>query len=206
MKKSKSSARWLAEHESDEYVKMARERGYRSRATFKLLEIDERYKVFRPGMVVVDLGAAPGGWSQVAIEKVGRQGLVIASDILDMDPIEDVAFIKGDFTEQSVLDELLNVIDGRPVDLVISDMAPNLSGMKDIDQPRSMYLVELALDMANEVLKPGGSLITKVFEGEGIDPVRQEYRRKFKDLLNFKPRASRARSREIYLIGRDFKG
>jgi 23S rRNA (uridine2552-2'-O)-methyltransferase len=206
MKRSKSSSRWLADHEDDEYVKRARAEGYRSRASYKLLEIDEKYQILRSGLNVIDLGAAPGGWSQVASKKVGKKGKVIALDLLEMPPIEDVSFIQGDFTEDRILDELLEVIQGGVVDLVISDMAPNLSGVKDIDQPRSIYLVELALDFAVRVLNQNGVLVVKCFEGDGIDDIRQMFRARFKQVTNFKPKASRGRSREIYLLGRGFKG
>ena len=205
MKRSKSSSRWLADHEDDEYVKRARAEGYRSRASYKLLEIDEKYQILRSGLNVIDLGAAPGGWSQVASKKVGKKGKVIALDLLEMPPIQDVSFIQGDFTEDRILEELLEVIQGGVVDLVISDMAPNLSGVKDIDQPRSVHLVELALDFAVRVLNQNGVLVVKCFEGEGIEDIRQMFRASFKQVINFKPKASRGKSREIYLLGRGFK-
>ena len=204
MKRSKSSSRWLADHEDDEYVKKARLEGYRSRSSYKLLEIDEKYNILSSGLQVVDLGAAPGGWSQVASKSVGKKGRVIALDLLEMPPIEDVAFIHGDFTEDNVLEQLLEVTKGAAIDLVISDMAPNLSGVKDIDQPRSIYLVELALDFAVRVLKKNGVLVVKCFEGEGIDDIRQIFRANFKQVTNFKPKASRGKSREIYILGRGF--
>ena len=206
MKRSKSSSRWLADHEDDEYVKRARAEGYRSRASYKLLEIDKKYQILRSGLNVIDLGAAPGGWSKVASKKVGSSGKVIALDLLEMPPIEDVSFIQGDFTEDRILEELLEVIQGGVVDLVISDMAPNLSGVKDIDQPRSIYLVELALDFAVRVLNQNGVLVVKCFEGDGIDDIREMFRASFKRVINFKPKASRGRSREIYILGRGFKG
>jgi len=205
MKRSKSSSRWLADHEDDEYVKRARIEGYRSRASYKLLEIDEKYRILSTGLRVIDLGAAPGGWSQVVSRKVGKKGEVIALDLLEMPPIQDVTFIQGDFTEDSVLERLMEVTQGTAVDLVISDMAPNLSGMKDIDQPRSVYLAELALDFAVRVLNKNGVLVVKCFEGEGIDGIRQAFRANFRQVTNFKPRASRGRSREIYILGRGFK-
>jgi len=205
MKRSKSSSRWLADHEDDEYVKRARIEGYRSRASYKLLEIDEKYRILSTGLRVIDLGAAPGGWSQVVSRKVGKKGEVIALDLLEMPPIQDVTFIQGDFTEDSVLERLMEVTQGAAVDLVISDMAPNLSGMKDIDQPRSVYLAELALDFAVRVLNKNGVLVVKCFEGEGIDGIRQAFRANFRQVTNFKPRASRGRSREIYILGRGFK-
>lgn len=210
MSKSKSSKGWLKEHEEDAWVKRAREDGYRSRASYKLLEIQSSDKLIKPGMTVVDLGAAPGGWSQVAAKLVGKKGLVIASDILAMDEIPDVCFIQGDFTEESCLKEILakvseNGADERGVDLVISDMAPNLSGMAAIDQPRSMFLVELALDFARTTLKPGGSLLTKVFQGEGFEALLKDVKQDFSQVLNRKPDASRSRSKEIYLLAKGYK-
>ena len=184
----------------------ARREGYRSRACYKLLELDERYGLLRPGSAVVDLGAAPGGWSQVARQKVGASGFVVGLDLLDMEPLEGVEFIQGDFTEDSSLQLLMEKLDGRPVDLVISDMAPNLSGTRDIDQPRATYLVELAIDFAQSVLRPGGMFLAKCFEGEGIDDLRALIRRDFRQLNNLKPKASRNKSREIYLLGRGYKG
>ena len=206
MKKSKSSARWLNDHENDEYVQRARREGFRSRAVYKLLEIQEKYQILKPGSVVVDLGAAPGGWMQVAKKAVGDSGFVVGLDLLAIEPLPDCTFIQGDFTEDAILEQLMDALDGRPVDLVISDMAPNLSGMKDIDQPRSMYLVELAVHFASEVLRPGGTFLAKCFEGEGIDDIRATIRNEFKQLNNVKPKASRGKSREIYLLGRSFKG
>lgn len=206
MAKSKSSQRWLDEHFDDHYVKEAQKKGYRSRACFKLLEIQQKDKLIRPGMVVVDLGSAPGGWSQIAGECAGSSGAVIASDILPMDALPDVAFIQGDFTEDDVFEDILATINHRPVDLVISDMAPNMSGMREIDQPRSMHLIELALDMARQVLRPGGSFLTKVFQGEGFEPYMQDMRLAFDTVVTRKPGSSRARSRETYLLGKGFKG
>lgn len=206
MAHSKSSKQWLREHFDDHYVKLAQKKGYRSRACFKLLEIQEKDKLIKPAMTVVDLGAAPGGWSQVAAELVGHKGVVIASDILPMDSIAGVDFVQGDFTEDAVFEELLRLIDNRPVDLVISDMAPNLSGLKDVDQPRAMYLVELALDMARQVLRPGGSFLAKVFQGEGFDQYVRDLRASFDQVKTRKPQASRPRSREVYMLGRGFKG
>ncbi len=204
--RSKSSGRWLQEHFDDTYVQRAKDEGYRSRASFKLVELDEKDRLFRPGMTVVDLGAAPGGWSQVAAERVGDEGLVISSDILPMDSLAGVTFIQGDFTEESVYEQILDAIDGRPVDLVISDMAPNMSGMNVIDQPRSIYLVELALDLARQVLKPNGVFLAKVFQGEGFDALLAEMRQSFAKVQSRKPDSSRARSREIYQLCRGFKG
>lgn len=206
MARSKSSKRWLQEHFSDQYVKQSQRDGYRSRASYKLLEIDKKDRLFRPGMTVVDLGAAPGGWSQVAAERVGHNGKVLASDILPMDSIAGVEFIQGDFTEDSVFEALMAAIDGSPVDLVISDMAPNMSGMDAVDQPKAMYLVELALDMARQILSPGGAFVAKVFQGEGFEPWLADVRASFGRVVTRKPDASRARSREVYIVGRDFKG
>jgi len=205
MARSKSSARWLEEHFNDHYVKKSQEDGYRSRASYKLLELHEKDRLFKPGMTVVDLGAAPGGWSQVAAQLVGEKGRVVASDILPMDNLAGVSFIQGDFTEQSVFDELMGEIDGG-ADLVISDMAPNMSGNASIDIPNAMYLVELALDMAKQTLKPGGIFVAKVFQGEGFDDLLSEMRPLFKKVYSRKPDASRARSREVYQVGFGFKG
>lgn len=206
MARSKSSHQWLKEHFADEYVKRSQAEGYRSRASYKLIELDDKDRFFRPGQLAVDLGAAPGGWSQVATERVGHKGRVIASDILEMDSLAGVEFVQGDFTEQSVLDELLGVLNGTLADVVISDMAPNMSGMVAVDIPKTMDLVELALDMARQVLKPGGVFVTKVFHGEGFDALLQELRRDFKAVASRKPGASRARSREVYQVCRGFRG
>ncbi|WP_207062354.1 23S rRNA (uridine(2552)-2'-O)-methyltransferase RlmE [Motiliproteus sp. SC1-56] len=206
MARSKSSGQWLKEHFDDHYVQRAKEQGYRSRASFKLIELDAKDKLFHSGMTVVDLGAAPGGWSQVAAERVGESGRVIASDILPMDSLAGVSFIQGDFTENSVYESILTAIDGRPVDLVISDMAPNMSGMAAIDQPRAMYLVELALDLARQVLRPQGVFLAKVFQGEGFEPLLAEMRQSFAKVQSRKPDSSRGRSREIYQLCRGFKG
>ncbi len=204
MARSKSSPKWLREHFEDVYVQRAQREGYRSRAVFKLMEIDERDHLLRPGLCVVDLGAAPGGWSQYAAHKVGAKGQVIALDILPMDAMAGVDFIQGDFREQAVLDTLLARIDERPVDLVISDMAPNISGMKAVDQPRAMYLCELSLDLARQVLRPGGDLLMKVFQGEGFDGLHNALRQDFQRVLTRKPDASRSRSREVYLLARNY--
>ncbi|WP_281645927.1 23S rRNA (uridine(2552)-2'-O)-methyltransferase RlmE [Parendozoicomonas sp. Alg238-R29] len=206
MARSKSSAGWLKEHFDDQYVQQSQQDGYRSRASYKLREIAEKDKLFRPGMTVVDLGAAPGGWTQVAGEMIGGDGRVVASDILPMDPIADVVFVQGDFTEDVVLAEILEAVGADQVDLVISDMAPNMSGVKAADQPRAMYLVELALDLARQVLKPGGSFLVKIFHGEGFDEYLKDMRTSFGSVATRKPGASRARSRETYLLGRQFKG
>ncbi len=205
MSKSKSSQRWLDEHENDVYVQRARQDGYRSRATYKLLEINDKDRLIKPGMTVVDLGAAPGGWSQMAARLVGDKGHVVAMDILPMDGLAGVDFLQGDFREQDVLDQLLKMIGDKGVDLVISDMAPNISGIGVVDQPRAMYLTELALDMARQVLKPGGVFLVKVFQGEGFDEYVRDVRSSFSKVITRKPKASRPRSREVYLLARGFK-
>ncbi|WP_330924327.1 23S rRNA (uridine(2552)-2'-O)-methyltransferase RlmE [Candidatus Sororendozoicomonas aggregata] len=205
MARSKSSGQWLREHFNDPYVKKSQKDGWRSRASYKLLEIQNKDRVFRSGMKVLDLGAAPGGWSQVAVKQVGDSGRVVASDILSMDPIAGVDFIQGDFTEEASLKGILNTIGATQVDLVISDMAPNMSGRPSVDQPKSMYLAELALDMARQVLCKNGAFLTKVFHGEGFDAYLKDARSSFGKVQTRKPDASRARSREVYLLARDFK-
>jgi 23S rRNA (uridine2552-2'-O)-methyltransferase len=205
-KKKSSSKAWLQEHHSDIYVQQAQREGYRSRACYKLLELQQRDKLIKPGMTVLDLGSAPGGWSQVAAELVGHHGRVVASDILPMDSLAGVDFIQGDFTEEAVFDEILACLGDSPVDVVVSDMAPNMSGMTAVDQPRAMYLVELALDMARSVLCPGGSFVAKVFQGEGFDALMSDTRAEFGRVVTRKPAASRARSREVYVVARDFQG
>ncbi|MEW5250009.1 23S rRNA (uridine(2552)-2'-O)-methyltransferase RlmE [Microbulbifer discodermiae] len=205
MGRSKSSHRWLREHFNDPYVKRSQQQGYRSRASYKLQELQQKDRLIRPGMTVVDLGAAPGGWSQVAMELVGHKGRVLASDILSMDPLAGVEFVQGDFTEASVLDALLERLGEDRADLVISDMAPNMSGVRQVDQPASMYLVELALDLARQVLKPGGGFVAKVFQGEGFDELIRELRGGFSSVVTRKPGASRPRSREVYVVARGFK-
>ena len=205
-KKKSSSKRWMKEHFDDHYVQQSQRDGYRSRACYKLLEINDKDKLIKPGMLVVDLGSAPGGWSQVAAELVGDNGRVVASDILPMDSLAGVDFVQGDFTEQEVFDAIMDLINDQPVDLVISDMAPNMSGMAAVDQPQAMYLVELALDMARQVLTPGGHFLAKVFQGEGFDEYLKALRGCFDTVYTRKPSASRARSREVYLLGKGFKG
>ena len=205
MARSKSSADWLKEHVDDVWVQKAQQDGYRTRASYKLIELDEKDALMRPGMTVLDLGSAPGGWSQVVARRVGSKGNIIASDILAMDPIEDVTFIQGDFTTDEVFDELMGVVNGAPVDLVISDMAPNMSGVASIDQPGAMYLVELALDMARQVLKPNGAFVAKVFQGEGFDAYVADLRTSFSKVVVRKPQASRPRSREGYVVGKGFR-
>jgi 23S rRNA (uridine2552-2'-O)-methyltransferase len=204
-RKKSSSKSWLKEHFKDPYVQQAQRDGYRSRACYKLLELQQRDKLIKPGMTVIDLGSAPGGWSQVASKLVGRKGRVIASDILPMDSLEDVEFIQGDFTEEAVFEQIMAATHNQPVDLVISDMAPNMSGMRAVDQPRSMYLVELALDMARQVLRPGGAFVCKVFQGEGFDELLRDARSSFGKVLTRKPAASRPRSREVYLVARNYR-
>ncbi len=204
-RRSKSSAGWLREHFTDPYVKRAHAEGWRSRAVFKLEEIDRREKLLAPGMVVLDLGAAPGAWSQYARRKVGHKGRVIASDILAMEPIEGVEFLQGDFRDEAVFARLLELVPGRGVDVVLSDIAPNMSGTDAIDQPRSMYLCELALDMADRVLKPGGSALIKTFQGAGFQELVAAARRRFGKVRFAKPAASRARSPELYLLARDYR-
>lgn len=205
MARSKTSKGWLKEHFDDPYVKKAQKDGYRSRASYKLLEIQEKDRLMKPGMTVLDLGSAPGGWSQVASRLIGEKGRIIASDILPMDSIADVTFIQGDFTEDEVFEAILAAIGDQPVDLVISDMAPNLSGTPAVDQPRAMYLCELALDMAGRVLRPGGNFLIKVFHGEGFDEYFREMRSRFDRIVTRKPGASRDRSRETYLLGKGFR-
>jgi 23S rRNA (uridine2552-2'-O)-methyltransferase len=200
MSRSKSSKRWLQEHHQDAYVLKAREQGYRSRAVYKLAEIQQKDRILKPGQFVLDLGAAPGGWSEYAEQIVGDQGKVIALDLLPVEPIAGVKFIQGDFTEQETLDRLLNLIDDRRIDLVLSDMAPNLSGMDSVDQPRSIYLSELALDLTRQFLKADGVFVVKLFQGEGFEELISLLRLSFKGVRFRKPDASRSRSSEIYAV------
>jgi 23S rRNA (uridine2552-2'-O)-methyltransferase len=202
MAKSKSSKRWLAEHFDDPYVKQAQQQGLRSRAAFKLQELQDKYALIRPGMTVVDLGAAPGGWCQVAQPLVGPGGRVFALDILAMEPLPGVAFILGDFTEAEPLGELEQALDGAVVDLVMSDMAPNISGMATVDQARAMYLAELALEFVRTHLKPGGDFVVKLFQGTDFDSFVLQVRSLFDKVRVIKPKASRPRSREVYLLAR----
>jgi 23S rRNA (uridine2552-2'-O)-methyltransferase len=199
-RRSQSSRRWLQEHFSDPYVRRAQAEGWRSRAVFKLEEADRKERLLRRGHAVLDLGAAPGAWSQYARGKVGPKGKVIASDLLPMDALAGVEFVRGDFREEQVVSQILALTGERAVDVLLSDMAPNLSGMDVLDQPRAMYLAELALEMAGRVLKPGGSALIKVFQGSGFQDLTASARRQFKTVRFLKPAASRARSAELYLL------
>lgn len=194
----------MQEHLSDEYVQRAQKEGYRARAIYKLIELDERDRLIKPGHLVVDLGAAPGSWSEYAVTKVGKKGRVFALDLLDIDPIKGVDFIQGDFRSEEVLEQLMGLLENQPVDLVMSDMAPNISGVRAVDQPRSMYLAELSYELAKNVLKPGGDLLIKIFNGEGLDEFKKLLRADFDKLIIRKPKASRARSRENYLLARGY--
>jgi 23S rRNA (uridine2552-2'-O)-methyltransferase len=203
-KRTKSSARWLAEHASDEFVKRAHREGWRSRAVFKLEEIQLRERLLRPGIRCVDLGAAPGGWSQYAARIVGGSSRIVATDILAMDEIPGVDFVQGDFREAAVLDAVLARLGADKIDLVLSDMAPNMAGIDAVDQPRAMYLAELALEFADRVLAPGGDLLVKLFQGEGFDRIIRDARSRYGRVVTKKPKASRTRSPEIYLLARQF--
>lgn len=200
MARSKSSRRWLREHHADPYAQRARSQGYRGRAVYKLIELDRKDRLLRRGMRVVDLGAAPGSWSQYAAERVGDAGVVVASDRLRMDSIAGVAFVEGDFHEQAVLDAVLRAVGDAGADLVMSDMAPNISGVDAVDQPASMALTELAHDLAVRILKPGGTLVTKMFQGAGSDAFKQALKGDFERVRVRKPEASRDRSREVYIV------
>ncbi len=204
MARSKSSQRWLGEHFSDEFVKKAQYEGYRSRAVYKLQEIQEKDRIIQPCMKVVDLGASPGGWSQYATKLIGQKGRIVASDILPLDPLPFVEFVLGDFREEAVLAEILNLLGGEKPDLVISDMAPNMSGVDAVDQPRAIHLCELALDMARQVLKPGGTFLVKLFQGDGSEAFIRDVRSSFKTVKIRKPAASRPRSREVYVLAQGF--
>lgn len=199
-----SSARWLAEHEADHYVQEARRLGYRARAAFKLIELNEKDKLLKPGMAVVDLGAAPGSWSQIARPILGKKGRLIATDILDMAPLPEVDFLMGDFREETVLKGVEALVGEKSVDLVLSDMAPNISGIDAADQASSLYLCELALDFAKAHLKKGGVFVCKVFQGEGFDEYLKAVRGVFASVAIRKPKASRPRSREVYLVAKNF--
>ncbi|MCK4494555.1 MAG: 23S rRNA (uridine(2552)-2'-O)-methyltransferase RlmE [Methylococcales bacterium] len=205
MARSKSSKQWLQEHFEDAYVKQAQAQGYRSRAVFKLIEIQEKDKIIKTGMNVVDLGAAPGGWSQYARKIIGQKNKIIALDILPIDPLTGVDFIQGDFTEDLVLKKLETLLGETTVGLVLSDMAPNLSGNKSTDQARALYLAELALDSALTILDKGGAFLVKVFQGKGFDDYHRQVKQSFNSVVIRKPKASRARSREVYILGKGFK-
>ena len=206
MARSKTSKAWMREHVNDPYVQKAKAEGYRSRAAYKLLELDRKDRLFAPGQLVVDLGAAPGSWAQVAAAKLGARGRVVAVDVLPMEPLPGVHFVLGDFREREVLDALLLALDGRKADLVISDLAPNISGIAVSDQARMMHLAELALEFARQCLKPGGSLLVKVFQGVGFTEFLLAMRQAFAKVGSRKPDASRGRSSEMYLLGKGLKG
>ncbi len=203
-KRSKSSSRWMQEHLKDEYVLRAQKEGWRSRAVYKLSEIHEREKLIRPGMTLIDLGAAPGGWSQYATSLLDGRGSILALDLLNMDSLPDVDFIQGDFTEQAVLNQLLDRLGDRKADLVMSDLSPNISGMSAVDQPRAIYLAELTLDLAQKVLKPGGFMLVKLFHGQGFDAYVAAVKQCFGKVKVRKPKASRPRSRETYLLAGNY--
>lgn len=201
MKRSRTSKAWMQEHVNDAFVKRANKEGYRARAAYKLMEIDDRDKLIKPGMTVVDLGATPGSWSQVAMERLKGNGHVFALDLLEMQPLPGVTFLQGDFTEETVLAQLEELLGGKPVDLVISDMAPNISGISSVDQAKVAYLAELALDFSLRWLKPEGNFLVKVFIGEGFDDITRAMREGFQTVVTRKPKASRDRSSEVYLLG-----
>jgi 23S rRNA (uridine2552-2'-O)-methyltransferase len=205
MARTKSSRRWLKEHFDDEFVKRAQREGFRSRAVYKLDEIQQRDHIIRPGMTIVDLGAAPGGWSQYALGLVGRKGRIVAMDILPMAPLPGVEFVQGDFHDDAVLEQLLQAMQGQAIDLVMSDIAPNITGVDVVDQPRAMYLAELAVDFADKVLRPGGDLLVKLFQGEGFDALLRDLRSRYDKVVIRKPKASRSRSREVYALARGRK-
>jgi 23S rRNA (uridine2552-2'-O)-methyltransferase len=205
MARTKSSRRWLKEHFDDEFVKRAQREGFRSRAVYKLDEIQQRDRIIRPGMIIVDLGAAPGGWCQYALGLIGRKGRIVAMDLLPLDPLPGVEFVQGDFNDDAVLEQLLQVVRGQPVDLVMSDIAPNITGVDAVDQPRAMYLAELAIDFADKVVRPGGDLLVKLFQGEGFDALLRDLRSRYDKVVIRKPKASRPRSREVYALARGRK-
>ena len=205
MKLKPSSKAWMHEHINDEYVKRAQKEGYRARAAYKLIEIDDKDKLIKPGMTIVDLGSTPGSWCQVAVQRLKGQGRIIALDILDMQPINGVEFIQGDFREEVVLRQLESTLNNKPIDLVIADMAPNMSGIADVDQAGSAYLTELALDFSKDWLKPSGNFLVKVFMGAGFEEILQTMRQMFDKVVTRKPEASRGRSNEVYLLGLGLK-
>jgi 23S rRNA (uridine2552-2'-O)-methyltransferase len=206
MARSKSSSLWLQRHVSDPYVKQAQKDGYRSRSAYKLIELNEKDRLFRPGMRVMDLGSAPGGWSQVAGRLVGEKGRVLATDILPMAPLENVDFIQGDFTDEAIVRQLLDWLGGQKFDLVISDIAPNITGIDVADQASSMYFLELALDTVRLALKPGATFVAKMFQGAGSDDYLRQLRTSFEKVLIRKPAASRPKSREVYVVAKGFRG
>jgi len=206
MARSKSSGNWLKEHFDDVFVKQSQKDGYRSRAVYKLKEIDEKDHLLKPGCTVIDLGAAPGSWCEYLVRKLKGKGRIIALDILPMEPMEGVEFIQGDFLEDEVFQQLLDTLGNDRPDLVISDMAPNMSGQQAVDIPRAMYMAELALDLSQQVLKPGGGLLVKLFQGDGFDAYLKLVREQFGRVVMRKPKASRDRSREIYMLATGFKG
>lgn len=203
-KLTQSSQRWLQEHANDQYVKQAQKEGYRSRAVYKLAQLDERDRLFYPNMTIIDLGAAPGGWSQWAQQRLQKKCRIFALDILPMEALADVTFLQGDFREEAVLNQLLELLGQQKAHLVMSDMAPNMSGVRAVDQPSSMYLAELARDLAFEVLAPKGDFVSKLFQGEGFDEYIRSLRTRFKQVLIRKPDASRARSAEVYALARQY--
>jgi 23S rRNA (uridine2552-2'-O)-methyltransferase len=204
-KRTKSSVRWLAEHAADPYVKRAHEEGWRSRAAFKIEEIQRSDRLLRPGMTVIDLGAAPGGWSQYVARLLEGKGRIIAMDILDMPAIPGVEFLQGDFNDEAVLEQLMALVGANKVDLVLSDMAPNMMGIADVDHDRSMQLVELAVDFAGRTLRPGGDFLGKVFQGRGFQPLIKQLRERFETVKLRKPKASRSRSAEVYVLARGYR-
>lgn len=206
MARSKSSSQWLQRHVNDPYVKQAQKDGYRSRSAYKLIELNEKDRLIRPGMRVLDLGSAPGGWSQVAGRLVGEKGWVLATDILPMDGLKNVDFIQGDFTEEAVLQQLFAWLGGEKFDLILSDIAPNITGIDSADQASSMYFLELALETVRLTLKPGATFVAKMFQGAGSDQYLKELRKSFEKVLIRKPAASRPKSREVYVVAKGFRG
>ena len=206
MARSKSSSSWMARHVSDPFVKKAQLDGYRSRSAYKLTELNEKDRLIRPGMRIMDLGSAPGGWSQVAGKLVGAKGRVLATDILPMEPIKNVDFIQGDFTDETVVAQLLSWLGSGKFDLIISDIAPNITGIDSADQASSMNFLDLALDTVRQTLKPGATFVAKMFQGSGSDQYVKELRTSFEKVLIRKPAASRAESREVYIVAKGFKG
>ncbi|HEX5160863.1 MAG TPA: 23S rRNA (uridine(2552)-2'-O)-methyltransferase RlmE [Steroidobacteraceae bacterium] len=206
MPRTKSSSEWLRRHVNDPFVKQAQKDGYRSRSAYKLIELNEKDRLIKPNMRILDLGSAPGGWSQVAGRLVGRKGRVLATDILPMDPVPNVDFIQGDFADEKVVEQLLGWLDGGRFDLIVSDIAPNLSGIDSADQAGSMYLLELALDTVRKTLEPGATFVAKMFQGSGSDEYMKELRKSFEKVLIRKPAASRKESREVYIVAKGFKG